>query len=60
MKWQNGTLRCRECIDTMFPQERDAIMDRIVAAAASSNELKSDVKITEGAAIDADEVSFIP
>lgn len=60
MKWQNGVLRCTECIDTMFPQERDASMDRAVAAAASSQELQLDKKLTEGAIIDADEVAFIP
>lgn len=44
----------------MFPQERDASMDRAVAAAASSQELQLDKKLTEGAIIDADEVAFIP
>jgi len=60
MKWQNGVLLCPDCIDTMLPQERDAALDRAVAVAATSEEGQIDKKLTEGATIDADEVSFIP
>lgn len=60
MKWQNGSLRCPNCIDTMLPQERDTMIDRAVAQAAVSQELQPDRKITEGASISEDEVSFIP
>lgn len=62
MRWQDGKLICKtnDCVDTMLPQERDADMARRVAVAAQSNELQPDPKITTTAALDADEVAFIP
>ena len=48
------------CYDTMTGPQRDADITRRSASAGQSNELLPDTKITDGATVDVDDISFVP
>lgn len=65
MVWQTSSkgkvLLCRvNCYDTMTDIQRDAEITRRSMIAGQGLELIPDVKLTDGATIDVDDVTFVP
>jgi hypothetical protein len=65
MVWQSSgkgkVLLClATCYDTMTDIQRDAEITRKVQIAGNGQELLPDVKLTDGATVDIDDISFVP
>jgi hypothetical protein len=65
MVWQSSgkgrALVClANCYDTRTDLQRDADITRVEEVAQNNPDLLPDVKLTDGATVDIDEISFVP